>query len=260
MDFSSTDLPYGLYGGKGGPSCWDTLPAHSCTASDGVTFSWTGHGLVNDQPVFVTGSQSTLWYVYAPTANTFQLSTNPYTAPGVVTPFTPAYGPHNFGGPVTLELNPYRYAVLGGNGGGVIGDQAIPGAPVGFYGEAPHPSSFYFYGNCGENQLGVGGRGGDGGLGCGGATVQVGGSPGNDGYNIQGGGGSGAGFMSGGWYPINQFGPGGGAGGTLGEIECELKPWYYFNAGAGGGAGAAGVGGYAGGHGGHGVVIVTEYF
>src|SRR4051812_34193972 len=85
MDFSSTDLPYGLYGGKGGPSCWDTLPAHSCTASDGVTFSWTGHGLVNDQPVFVTGSQSTLWYVYAPTANTFQLSTNPYTAPGVVT-------------------------------------------------------------------------------------------------------------------------------------------------------------------------------
>lgn len=262
MSFTQSELPiaYAMYGRKGNPSCWDTYPARTCTATDGETFSWPNNPFypVWDNPVFVTSNQAQLWFVHGPTLtqNTFKLSQYPYAAPGVTTP----YAPQNWGGPVTLELNAYRYAVQGGNGGGVIGDQAIAGGVNGFYSEQPYPSSIYKYGSEGQNMLGAGGCGGGSPWGGGGAP-QIGGSQGNAGTNLLGGGGSGAGFMNpDGSYPISQWGPGGGAGGSLGEIECDLKPFYYFNAGAAVAGGNAGAGGFKGGDSGHGVIIVREFF
>lgn len=251
MDFSESDPPYALYGGVGGPSCWDTLPTNFCVNLDGVTFAWANHPLHVDNPVFFSANQGQLWYVFGPsmTEHTFQLSAVPYSPPR---PGFIDYVPHQFG-PGVYQVNAYRYAVLGGGRGGVVGDQPIPGQIIGL-------DNNYFYGSCGDVALGAGGRGGDSPLG-GGACAQVGGSNGNDGNNNQGGGGSGAGFYgSDGLYPKNQYGPSGGAGGTMADIECELKPFYNFHAGMGGVGGMAGAGGWRGGNGGNGIIIVREYF
>lgn len=260
MSFSQGDLPiaYAMYGRKGGTSCVDVLPAKIATVeADGQTITWAGHGFTDDWPMFVTGNQSTLWYVLGGsiTANSFKLSAYPYTAPGVTTP----YVPHTFGAG-TLEFNAYAHCVLGGNGGGIIGDQPLPGAPIGIYfGNKPYPRSMYWYGSQGQNILGGGGAGGGSYKGGGGAP-QIGGLYGNAGQNLQGGGGSGAGFMDPitGWYPITQWGPSGGAGGTAAEISLPLKPFYKFNGGLGQLGGEPGIGGHRGGDGGHGIVLFKE--
>jgi hypothetical protein len=250
---------YAMYGQKGGAACWDTLPEQPVHLA-GSLVTWPGHGLVADQPVFWTPNPNWLLYVYGPsvTADTFQLSIYPYAAPGVTTP----YQPYDFGYSGDFLLNVYRHAVLGGNGGGGIGDQAIPGSAIGIYsgdGYSP-PRSRYQYGGCGSNALGAGGRGGAL-FGSGAGAEQIGGSDGNPGMNLQGEGGSGAGFVRlDGSYPVDQFGPGGGAGGTMGIIESELKESYHFHAGPAGAGGAPGPGGFRGGAGSMPLVQVEEWF
>ena len=257
MNFASNDLPYAMYGRKGEPSCVDTLPPQSVTvASDGQTIPWTNHGLPADHVVFMTGNQSVLWYVFAPTADSFKLSQYPYNPPGVTTPHVP----YTFGSGAALEINAYEMCVGGGSGGGVIGDQPLPGPPTRIYfGNVPYPRSIYWYGSQGQNILGGGGAGG-GSFKGGGGSPQIGGSSGNDGTNLLGGGGSGAGFMDPitHWYPITQWGPSGGAGGTAAEISLPLKPSYKFNGGLGQLGGDPGIGGFRGGNGGHGIVLFIE--
>lgn len=259
MAFGQGDMPYGMYGGKGGPCCFDTRDPQRCLNQDGTTFVWVDHKLENDHPVFFQGNPGTLWYVYGPTktADTFQLAQYPYTAPGVTTP----YEAHNFGaGLYTIIV--FKFAVLGGNGGGIIGDQAIPGAVIGFYiGNQPYAHSMYEYGECGHNVLCGGGAGGGSPVGGAGA-VQIGGLVGNWGNDLQGGGGSGAGLEL---YPpmpgaILQWGPGGGAGGSRGIVSADVKNSYIFYVGDGGTGGAAGLGGFAGGRGGRPLLKITEIF
>lgn len=261
MNFSASDLPYAFYGRKGGPACVDVMPARTViVASDGQTIPWPAHGFQSDQPLFVTGNQSQLWYVHGTTItpNSFRLSPVAYMPPNI----PDIYIPHAFGAGVQLELNPYAHCTLGGDGGGIIGDQANPGKPIGIYfGNTPYPHSMYWYGSHGDNALGCGGRGGGGGgpYGGGGGVSQIGAEIGNAGIDLQGGGGSGAGFLhSDGSYPIDQFGPGGGAGGTAAEISLPLKPSYMFNAPGFAIGGEPATGGFRGGNGGMGLVMFKE--
>lgn len=259
MNFSSSDISiaYSMYGRKGEPTCVDVLPPQSVTvASDGQTIPWVNHGLPADHVVFVTGNQTVNWYIYGPTADSFKLSQYPYNPPGVTTPHVP----YTFGSGVQLELNAYEMCVGGGSGGGIIGDQPLPGPPTRIYfGNAPYPRSIYWYGSQGQNILGGGGAGG-GSFKGGGGSPQIGGMNGNAGTNLQGGGGSGAGWMDPetGFYPIWQWGPSGGAGGTAAELSLPLKPSYKFYGGLGQQGGNPGVGGFRGGDGGHGIMLFKE--
>lgn len=264
MSFSSSDiyLAYAMYGRKGGAVCWDTLPTHTVHSADGDTFVWTNHPFWNsvanaptrpDNPVFLNGDQAQMFYVHAPsmTADTFKLSVNPYVAPGVTLP----YIPYNWGQAISFDLTPYRHAVLGGNGGGVIGDQAISGLPIGLYYDGyDQPRSGYKLGGAGRNTRGAGGPGG----GASGGVEQIGGLAGNAGY--EGGGGGGAGYLlPDGSYP-SDWGPGGGAAGTTGWVESELKEQYYWYVGPPAIGGEPGAGGFRGGGGSYPLLQIEEWF
>jgi hypothetical protein len=256
---SISEIPYHLYGGRGGDSCWDAHP-NALVTFDGPTVHWANHGKSPDHPIFFT-STGTLPAGMDDVATVLCLRPHddgrhlPAFADSIRAAQCVAASSRCAvpgAGTGSHYATAYRYIVQGAGGGGIIGDQGCPNGAIGFYNEIPHPRSFFIAGASGGAIMGGGGAGGNSPWG-GGAGAQIM-NNGNAGTNMAGGGGSGGGHLA-----KTEYGPCGGAGGGYGEIECELKPAYYFIAGAGGAPGANG-GEYAGGPGGNGVVIVKEYF
>lgn len=197
------------------------------------------------------------------TANTFWLSNQQYQTPlncNVYAPFcqTPILGTSN--GSPGYTIIDYDYGVMGGGGGGVIGDEANPGSYSRCYNGG---LGFGLQGSTGQNIYVATGALGFGGSGTGGMGAFGGGATGGSaGTNGTGGGGAGAEPVAG--------GNGGGGGGGAGWCRITLSlaqyggTWpaagFYYVTGAGGAPGAAGAGGFAGGTGSLAVIYVKQNY
>lgn len=244
---STNTIPNSQRGGRGGFSCWDVNDPKTVTINIGTnTFTCTAHGLAADQPIYFTttgalptgltaddGTMNTIYYVRSTglTANTFQVATTrntlfPAGEPDSITLSGTQSGVHS--------MTSYMFVAGGGSGGGVIGDQGLPGASIGLdftdlHG-IPYQSWHYMSGATGGGVYGhnVGsGEGGNspegGGAGSGFST---------NGNPASGGGGAGASAT------LTSSGGTGGAGGSKGVIWLKpTKATYKYIVGASGEAG-----------------------
>lgn len=140
---------------------------------------------------------------------------------------------------------------IGGNGGGVIGDQGAGGS---YSPNCDGPRGFGLLGGNGSAMWLNANAGGQGGVnpfgGLAGSGYLDDGIPG---CNQTGAGGAGAGASG--------TSPGGSGGGAGGYFEQWFPAQQYpYSVGRGGVGGPAGLGGYKGGDGGHGQIVITAFF
>lgn len=257
-------ISYDQYGFPGGPSGIGRISANVSISGDTVT--WPGHQFVGNDPIyfdhppapFVAGQ---IYYVMADgsaTANTFRLSATLYDIPLTTAVYAPraqvaivATSPGNCTG------NGYMWVAFGGNGGGVVGDEANPGSYA--RADLPGPSGYVqsrgIEGSTGENLYADPGHAIQGGRG-GGTPFGSGATGGTAGTNLTGVGGSGA-------YYVPGTSASGGSGAGAGSIEGWLVPDgnpIPILAGAGGVGGPGKNGGNAGGDGANGVVEIWQFY
>lgn len=231
---SRNTITYSQYGTQGFPS---GIGAKSSTvtitnASPAVV-TWAAHGLICNDPVYfaTTGSlpspfvAGTIYYVMCDgsvTTNTFQLSTIQFMPPLTCAVFAPKCQTAintTTTGSGTQTGNGYQYVAFGGSGGGVIGDQAVPGSYArcdSVNAAAGYITSFGLQGTPGENVYVATGVGISGGRGGGSAFYGGGSVGGEQGINLTGGGGAGANQTN--------VSASGGAGAGAGVCDIWLKP------------------------------------
>jgi hypothetical protein len=244
---------YATYGRIGTPSAFGTTDytATITNASPGVVTA-TGSNAVCNDPVYfsTTGTlpsplvADTVYYVQcgndsypAPTANTFALSLVQYGVPltcAVYAPFCQTPIDTTTSGSGVHTLHQYTRVAQSGNGGGIIGDQSVPGNAVRCDFTATWPAGYQqghnFTGGVGSNVYGVNVWGS-----IGGGTFFGPGSAATTGLNGLGtGGGAGA---------PTSTGPEGGGGAGGGTCRFWFRPapatTYPILCGTGGVAGTA---------------------
>lgn len=229
---NTNNIPYTQYGYIGEPSAFGedtfTVTINNTGGASAATITGTAINATCNQPFYLTTTgtlpspfaANTLYYTGCPpdltlTANTLQAS--PIQWP---IPLTCAVSPTRCqatntintttAGSGTHTLHLYHYVAQGGNGGGIVGDQAVPGSYVNCdgFGPAGIVQSVGLQGSVGHNQYGMNIAGGAGG----GSPFGGAGGGGEGGVNGTGAGGGGAnptltssaggGGASGGWCYI----------------------------------------------------------